>query len=188
MAKDKAVSMMEWLKKITPDQNLEKLEDIVKTVMNGHRRWFQSKVLQPILVQGTYDVDTGKYVLGIPSKKKRILFSTASVNSLSLTAEGDERIRIIYAGAVNITQVSTVSLTATLDGNALAVPLVTPVSNTSIVFHGVIGNRNASATTSDGSLDELWLEPGDSATLTCNVFAAGNDTEHIFIYESYRLG
>lgn len=53
-----------WLTKVTDDQNLQDIDEIEITRMDGIRRWFHSRLLQPIFHYGNYNKLTGKVELG----------------------------------------------------------------------------------------------------------------------------
>lgn len=181
----------QWLAKVTEDQNLESLTPLERVRYDTLRRLFLSAILQPGITFGQLDPSTNRIALGAGSPVTDSEFTTASVASLTLTCPANRRLRVYYAACVNITQASTSSVTVTIGGNTTSIPLGATVASLQGAFNGVIGagaSDLAAGASSTALLNELWLEAGDSMTLTCDTFAGGNNTEHMILYEIYRTG
>lgn len=180
--------MSSWLEKISRDQNLNQLNELETVIWDTMRRMFLSMEIKPGLHVGSIDPDTSRAIPGVQSPLSGIHFSTATVAALTLTVPANRRYRVYYAGALNITQVSDVTLTGTINGNALAVPLVINTAQSQTQFNSVIGINGIDF----GGVaivtvpKEIWLEAGDTLTLTCTTFAALDNTEHLFLYQEFR--
>lgn len=175
----------DWLREVTKDQNLEDLDDVTLTRMDRARRWFASRILQPMFKTGYYDSNTGLFVLGSPSDSYtwESEFTTASAAALTLTCPAGYRYEIVYAAAWNATQVSTCTASASIAGNTMS--LIVGTSGTAVNSGMVMGGFNgATAITLTGP---IGLSAGDTFTLTLNTYAAGNDTEHQIIFRSYKV-
>jgi len=174
-----------WLDKITKDQNLNELDEITRTPWNTIRRWFVSRMINPMIKMGYYDPATGYPVLGSPSDSYtwESEFTTASAAALTLTCPAGYRMDIHHASAWNATQASTCTITASISGNTLT--LITGASGTTANTGAVIGAFTGLSNAHHNI--PIGLSAGDSITLTLNTYAAGNDTQHQIIYKLYRV-
>lgn len=174
-----------WLRTIDESQNVERLQDLGLPLISRLRH-FLSRIITPTAAVGHYSPDTGKYVLGpFGYYTPGVSFTTASAAALTLTCPAGYRYRVYWGSAINVTQASTVNLSCTIGGNTPAIPLA--VSNNSQVQHNVCIGTAGTFVVNKNVLPYLWLNAGDTATMTNNTYAAGNDTEHIFLYEAYRV-
>lgn len=115
--------LKDWLRKITKDQNLEDIDDLTNTPINGFRRWFRSAELSPTLNMGYYDSLAGVYVLGrYREPAMEYIENTTSAALYTLTSGATERITIIFCSSRNATRAhavdATASATAIIDGGA----------------------------------------------------------------------
>lgn len=183
---EKGKNANEWLNEITKDQNLEKLEDVQLTGLRGLRRWFASRILGYNFNMGYYDHVADRIVPGPFSPSLSSEFTTTSAAASTLTCPAGYKIKITFAGAVNATQISTVSLTVTVGGITPNFPLVTRTVTSTTELLSVIGGSSMGATGLMYTLPDWWLDEGETATMTLNTYAAGNNTEHLWRYEIYR--
>lgn len=175
------------LKKIEDDQLLNGITLLDDTRRDdAGRHWAVSQMLQPAVIQGGYSAITGRYVLGCPSWTDNMTpgaaYTTASAASMTLTCATGHRYKVYAAGAMNATQASTHTLSGTISGNTIS-SLGLSSSSTAMNFF----LSGAGTTTGFGSIHPIWLNAGDTLTITTNTYAAGNDTEHFFLYEDYTL-
>jgi len=183
----------EWLKKIEPDQNVNGLERFIATIKNElGRKWFHSQVLQPTTPTAWYNPTSGRYVLGphgyfVPGSS----YTTTSQAALTLTCPTSHRYRVYYASCRNATQASTISLSANIGGNAIT-DMLTPGStgilttNVAVGACGAVGDLAGNPSTPI-TPNEVWLNAGDTLTMTLTTYAAANNTEHIFLFEDYPV-
>lgn len=171
---------------LTKDQYLKYLGDLEDIDFEYYRQMFLSHMINLELNIGSINPDTSHLVPGIPSPAPGSEYTTTAVAALTLTCPANRRLRVYYAGACNNTQASVVNLTGTFGGNVVLRPLVVSLTNSQILMNVVIGKPSPAAGGTAGSIDEIWLAPGESITITCATFAAGNDTEHLILYEEYR--
>lgn len=187
------VQPQKHLQKIEDDQSINGIETIDDTVKNeAGRKWFISQAITPVVVMGGYSDDTGKIVLQSPSWRDSMVpnssHTTASAAALTLTCATGHRYRVYYAGARNATQATNLTLSGVIGGNTwTSFNCAGSVSTqTTIPAIGGIGQTDAAAGWA-GSVNEIWLNAADTLTMTLTVYAAGNNTEHLFMFEDYTL-
>lgn len=59
----KGIPAQKWLEEVTLDQNLEKLDQATTNAIDNLRRWFVSRIIQPVYRQGRYRAYTKKITL-----------------------------------------------------------------------------------------------------------------------------
>lgn len=176
------------LEKIEDDQSLNGINSIDDTIRNeAGRHWFVSQAIQPNMQMGYYSPTTGRFTLGGASWRDNMTcemaFTTASAAASTLTCATGHRYEVTQAGAMNASQASTTALTITKSGSSTSA-LVTTSSGTTM--QNAIGN-GAGTATAVSFVGPVWLDAGDTLTLTLNTYAGGNDTEHYFMYNDYTL-
>lgn len=183
------------LKKIEPDQSLDGIQTIDDTVRNdAGRKWFVSQAIQPVMILGGYNANTGRYLLGswrdtmVPNSS----WTTTSAAASTLTCPTGHRYRVYYAGARNASQSTDVTLSGTINGNSWTNfntdgGSVCNTTTTTNVIGG--GNQFYDGVNVNGkaAIPELWLNAGDTLTMTLGTYAAGNNTEHLFMFEDYEV-
>lgn len=183
--------LMDWLRYITPDQNLSELDEITDNQVSGVRRWWRRADLTPTMPTAWYDPGTGKYVLGGPMPPARSNFTevtTASQASLTLTCQDDEILEVTYASLGNATRAFTGSLTFTpLGQDAMIIcqsPAAGPFTQGSItpVLGGV-----ARAGSSVQANEPIMMFPGDTLILTNDNYQGADDTDHGFAGRRWAL-
>lgn len=180
-----AQTMQAWLGRITDDQNLKDLDHISNTPMSGERRWWTSRILAPFIKYGWYNPDTGKVALGsLDFFTNESVFTTVSVQALTLTCEAGYRYEVWFAACFNATQISFSALTCNIGGNAIDLAQTATGLTRGV---GTIIGLAQTAAVADLQCAPIGLSPGDTLTLTCSAFAAGNNTEHYFIYRRYKV-
>lgn len=183
---DKTFDANQWLKKITPDQNLSDIEQIDDTRVSGFKQWFMSRLIGPFIKLGYYDADADRIVQGSPSESYtwESEFTTASAAALTLTCPAGYRYEVYHACAWNVTQASSTTLTATIGGNTLTL-ITTAAGQTQI--KGLAIGQGFGALSDYSHTAPIGLSAGDTMTLTCGTYAAGNDTQHQYVFKSYRV-
>ena len=188
-------SMKDWLRNVFVDQNLNDLEHIDQTVMNGVRRWFRSQTLIPTLDTGHYDTASGKYTLGPPSPSvidaKNIVtettVSTASLATVTVTVPAGHAWKMILASNRNSDRAHESTLTYTPNGGVASVfqsqALVLVDSTDSLLGGSKIGTTITGSTMNG----PLWMQAGDTLTITDDTFVAVDDVRKDFIYEDYVI-
>jgi len=181
-------NIQEHLKKVADDQCLNGIDTLDDTQRNeADRHYAVSQLLQPGIVTGYYSTAQGRFIPGYSSWRDNMTcessFTTASAAAFTLTCPAGHRYEVRQAGALNATQLSTTTLSASISGNALT---CLGTSSSGTVMQMCIGN-GAGTTTSVPQMNSIWLDAGDTLTLTLNTYAGGNDTEHFFIYNDHTL-
>lgn len=185
----------EHLKKIEDDQPLNGIETIDDTQRNDTgRHWFVSQEIGPKADMAWYNRTSGRLIPGpygyfVPDSS----WSTASVAALTLTCPAGHRYRVYYAAARNVTQATDAVLSGTINGNAwtdfnqkngvvmAVLDTIVTIGASTQVFDGV-------AAVGCNALREIWLNAGDTLTLTLSVCNVGVDNcEHMFLFEDYEV-
>lgn len=183
----------EHLKKVEDDQLINGIDTVENTVRNdAGRHYAVSQLLQPVYLQGYYDNITGRYVNGdwrqsmVPNSS----WTTTSAAALTLTCATGHRYRVYYAGARNATQATLVTLSGSIGGNAWTnfnIEQATGATTTLPVIGGGNQYYDGIGVAGTNAIKEIWLNAGDTLTMTLSVYAAGNNTEHMFMFEDYTL-
>lgn len=184
---DRTKGAKDWLNEFTPDQKLNDLTEVENTVMSGIRRWFASRILQPNIKYGWYNPETGDIVLGGGSAppESGMAHTTVSAAALTLTCPANRRYKIYFAGCVNATQASASTGIPVIGGVTPTFALESALNSQTELNTVIPGAGSAVAV--DPYAHYLWLNAGDTFTLTLGTYAAGNDTEHLILYEIYRV-
>lgn len=160
-------------------QLLKRLEEIDDN-KRDFQKMFESREIKPVVVVGEYNNNTGRYVLqGKPLASSS--FTTATAASLTLTCATGHRYYVYYAAAKNATQTTATGVTASIGGNSVTINATNGL-NTS-AWQVVIGLVTAAAVQTTTA--PIWLNAGDSITVTVATYGAGNDTEHLILYLDY---
>jgi len=186
----------EHLKKVDDDQCMKQIDELDDTRMNQQgRHFFRSQELVPVLQHGYYSTSQSRYILGASSWRDNMTpnssWTTTSAAALVLTCPAGHRYRVYYAGCRNATQASLVVLSGNIGGNAwtdfnqicgeaVATTTLVAIGGSVAIYDGVgVSGKNA--------IPEVWLNAADTLTMTLSVYAAGNNTEHLFLFEDYTL-
>lgn len=176
--------------KLKSEQKLKRLTGLTINEKNVNN-FFESRQLGPIIHVAWYNPTTDKYVLGPPGYfVPNSSFTTTSQAALTLTCAAGHRYRVYWAGCRNATQVSSAALSGTLGGNSWTdfIEVRGTVSTTitciggSGPFTDAIGGAYGATTP-----NEIWMSAGDTLTMTLSAYAAGNNTEHLFLFEDYTI-
>lgn len=177
-------------KHIAPDKDhtdeflttIEALDDNER----NNRNMFASREIKPVVVMGYYCPSTKKYVLGGTSWADNMTpnaqFTTVSAASSTLTCPAGHRYRVYAAGAQNATQASIHQMSGSINGVAVANIAVTSSSTAMCYFFSGAGTAPTL-----GGINPIWLGAADTLTITTLTYAAGNDTEHWFLFEDYVI-
>lgn len=170
--------------KLKDDQIIKRIEEIDDNE-RPFQKMFESRELKPVIIIGRYDKGSKKYVIGswLDSMTSKVAFNTASVASLTLTCAAGHRYRVINAGAQNATQASTHTLSGVLGGNVIGqLGLTSSVTSYAYFFTG------AGTAPTFGGVNPIWMEAGDTLTITSNTCNVGVDNmEHFILYEDYEV-
>jgi len=195
---EKMNDLQEHLKKTEKDQLLIGFDALDNTVRNEPGRHAAvSQLFQPILTQGYWSASQGRYVPGFSSWRDNMTpnysWSTTSQASLTLTCAAGHRYRVYYAGARNATQATALTLSGVIGGDAWtefqpSESAETPFTATRVCI-GANGTQAdpVGGACSKPALTEIWLNAADTLTMTLGTFAAGNNTEHLFLFEDFTL-
>jgi len=189
--------MKEHLNKVDDDQCLKQIAELDDTQMTQPgRHFFRSQELVPVLQHGYYSSSQGRYILGSTSWRDNMTpnssWTTTSAAALTLTCATGHRYRVYYAGCRNATQASDCVLSGNIGGNAWTdfndkgggaptqLDTIVLIGGGGRVYDGVgVMGRE--------SIKEVWMNAGDTLTMTLSVYAAANNTEHLFLFEDYTL-
>lgn len=188
------IPQKEHLKEIEPDQSVVGIDTLDDTARNDARRkWFVSQAIQPVVIQGYYNEDTGRYVLGDwrNTMTPNSSWTTTSAAALTLTCAAGHRYRVYYASARNASQATAVTLSGVINGNAVgafnencvltATTRIICLGGQGVAIDAIAGSYGANGPR------EIWLNAGDTLTMTLSAYAGGNDTEHLFMFEDYTV-
>lgn len=181
----------EHLKHIEEDQSIEGIETVDDTLKNQPgRKWFNSQVLQPVIIVGGYSETDGRYFLGnwrenmVPNSQFN---TTAALGSNTLTCPAGHRYRVYYAHGANYTAAAVSVLSGSIGGNAVVAFRGAPaLTDNPIVVIGGTSAVDAVAGTYNNTVNEIWLNAGDTLTQTIAT-AAGNDMEYLWLFEDYVI-
>lgn len=183
-----------WLEKIEDDQNVKGIGSLILTAINDiGRHLFLSHKIGPNMPIAWYNPTTGHPVLGphgyfVPN----ISWTTTSAAALTLTCPAGHRYKVYYAGCRNATQATDGTLSGTIGGNAWTdfnqKNGVAMAVQSTIVFIGAgCQVYDGVAVVGCNALPFVWLNAGDTLTMTLATYAAGNNTEHMFLFEDYEV-
>lgn len=187
----------EWLREIDDAQNLEHVTEVEKPIISRVRMFF-SRMLTPTVNMGYYNEDTGQIVLGALSGSladaRKIITDTQVTNDV---AAGTLTVPAGHAYKVKLVSVkSDRAPTITLDytpsgGTAVQItdyPIALVASTTLNLLGGVTGYVAAAGSgASNGMISELWMQAGDTLTITIVNFVGGDATDLNFIFEDYEV-
>lgn len=181
----------EWLKGKL-EQRMKRLSEI-ETNEKDINNFFESREIKPIIDLGYYNPNTDKYVLGDwrRTMTPNSSWTTTSAAALTLTCPAGHRYRVYYAGARNASAASIVTLSGTIGGNAVT-NFHAPHGAITTGTHAVIGGTGGPyydgvGVAGDEHIREVWLNATDALVMTLSVYNAGNDTEHLFLFEDYLV-
>jgi len=181
--------MKQWLREITKDQNLTEIDDITLTRVDGKRRWWRSSVLQPVLQKGSYNSYTGKYVLhGFPVSGMDY-DDTDTEDSLTTTCPEGYIREVQLMGASDTDTGFALTLTGVIGGVAFRALLQTG-GYVADDWGYLIGADQAR--TNDGDCDAvikgpIWLNAGDTLTMTIQGFASPDANFKIILYRDHKV-
>lgn len=181
--------MSEWLNKITDDQNLNDLDEVTSTRLDGLRRWFASRVLGFNINTGYFNPFTGKTVLGgmvlnDPNLLKDVVSNndTSSVASKEWTATGNGWI-VLGASFENQTRAPALKVEITPAGGS-----ATPICNSNghpqsdhITLYGMY-NATTGSNMGFAPPQLLVLDVGDKIKITDETFVAADNTDYWIWY------
>lgn len=193
--------LKDWLRGITKDQNLEDLDHVSNTRVDGLRRWFRSAELVPTLQTGYYDEDTGTYAVGMIPPVPIEAFTgsatlerandTSSAATYVLTPPAGHLYVVVSANIRNSTDVASPTLFATVSGTAMYLcdsPAAVNVSAVAIGFQclggAVGGNTNVQTYVPSKGFP---IQYGDTMTLSDQNFTAGDTMRKQFLYWDITL-
>jgi hypothetical protein len=198
--KGKGRPASDWLREVTKDQNLSDLDQLEVTLMNEFRNWFRSAILQPVLITGYYDEDTGKYVLGRQevNLEEQLCTSPEDVTTdtqvntgaaaATLTVAAGHVYRIIGAYTKNSTRLPFFTADLTPNGGSAAQICDTSAGGPGQGENGYyVGGAGESNLTCPGLGGTLWMQAGDTLTVTQSNYVGGDTVEHGFVFEDYTL-
>lgn len=183
------------LSKIEDDQSIQGIDTIDDTIRNdAGRKFFVSQEIGPKADMAWYNRTTGRLIPGpygyfVPNSS----WTTTSAAALTLTCAAGHRYRVYYAGARNATQATDLVLSGVIGGNAWTEFNTTNgftfATTETIALIGTTGGQvyDGVGVIGKPGINELWLNAGDTLTMTLGTYAAGNNTEHLFMFEDYEV-
>lgn len=181
---DDGKPMSEWLNKVTRDQNLWSLADLIVNRIDDARKWFSSRVISFKIALGHYDTVSGKVTLGgYPSLDLMQLHhsvtcatTTAASGSKEWTATGNGWLLVSGSGVNNTTGIRpAVSITPS-GGAETYLYGATDDASTAAQPVGMYPFVGGSDTPSGGSTHLRVLRTGDKIKFYDLSYAAGNTT------------
>lgn len=188
-------NIQEHLRKVEDDQALNGISRLDETQRDqDDRHYAVSQLIQPNIPMGWYNPSTGRYVLGYPGYfEPNSSYTTASQAALTLTCPTGHRYEVYYAGCRNATQASNATLSAVIGGNTFTDLLEDQGGGMIITSTIICIGTGGSITDAVGGTfakrvpDVIHLAAGDQLVMTLSVYAAANNTEHLFLFKDYPV-
>lgn len=184
--------MSEWLNKITDDQNLNDLDEVTLTRLDGLRRWFASRVLGFNINTGYYDDDNGVVILG-PRKATEYDstpnadYDATSAGARTLTVPAGHKYFLRIACTENDTRAPTLNVVATINAEACVLVDTGAGSAIQAEINYVVGAAGANTNVYSAGTG-FWMNAGDTLTITQTNFVAADAVTYSFIFDDYVLG
>lgn len=170
------------------EQRLKRLSELTINEKELNN-FFESRELKPALAAGWYNPVTKKYNLG-PSwsesmMKPIIEWSTASAQTSVLTCAAGYRYKVIFFGFQNETRATAYTVSAVIGGVTAQIMDSGAGTNTVSETWG-LGLATGSSLQPD-VMGPIWLEAGDTITMSQTTYQAADNTEFFWYYEKYPV-
>jgi hypothetical protein len=180
----------QWLKKVTPDQNMSQLSELENVAYDTLRQLFLSGVIQPGVQMGYFNPNTDRIVLGGGRNFTDVdLMSTYFFTDHDTTTGGQEHEWIVPAGYIwivltcsgtNATRADAGRLH--LDDQTTDIAVAQPDSTWSAgAYHDILHDGSEGM----AGVPYIVLGAGDSITLHFTQFVGGDNTD--FSISGYQI-